>query len=917
MKIFIEAIDIDVWNAIENGPYIPRRKINDEVVEIPRASWNDDDKKKVSYDLKAKNIIMSALSYDEFFRVSHCKNAKQMWDVLQLTHEGTNEVRRARLNTLMHEYELFRMLPNESVNDMQKRFTHIINHLIALGKTFLNSEVINKVLRCLSRECQPKVTAIMESKDLDTLDLATLFGKLQEHEMELGRLSMHEETDKKKKSISLKVATKTPKVYCPKLHKKSSEERKKGKDYKSKQAYIVWDAPEENETSDSDSSDDEEANLCLMGRFDEEASQSHTSSVQGNEVTSNTESDTESEFDDYEDLYSAYINMQYEFKKLAKSYIKLKKNVLKYKEQVCFRTKENRWYLDSGCSKHMTGDKQHFIELTPKEKGYVTYGDNNKGSSMDLADNLRENIQNSTEEETQKDDLPPAWKTSKNHPIDQVIGDISQGVLTRRSIQNFCNFVSFVSQIKPDSVQKAIEDEHWAIAMQEELNQFIRNDVWDLVPKPDDHTIIGYNQEEGIDYDETYAPVARLEAIRILLAFASLMKFTLFQMDVKNAFLNGFINEEVYVKQPPGFENHEFPNHVYKLKKALYGLKQAPRAWYDRLSSFLLEQGFERGKVDATLFIYKSKKDILLVQVYVDDIIFGATNMSLCKKFSDLMKGEFEMSMMGELTFFLGLQVKQVKGGTFVHQAKYCKDLLRKFGMDKCKNATTPMSTSCYLDKDESRTENTGLWYPNNANLSLIGYSDSDFAGCKLDRKSTSGTCHLLGSSLVSWFSKKQACVALSTAEAEYIAAGSCCAQILWMKQQLSDFGLKLDHIPIKCDNTSAINLTKNPVYHSRTKHIEIRHHFLRDHVQKGDCTIDFVSTENQLADVFTKPLPRDTFYHIRRELGILDESSVAKKGPIMVAKVERFCSVPQLNSSSVVRLLRTKLTTHSKSNPM
>ncbi|MDV3201168.1 MAG: Ty1/Copia family ribonuclease HI, partial [Sweet potato little leaf phytoplasma] len=159
---------------------------------------------------------------------------------------------------------------------------------------------------------------------------------------------------------------------------------------------------------------------------------------------------------------------------------------------------------------------------------------------------------------------------------------------------------------------------------------------------------------------------------------------------------------------------------------------------------------------------------------------------------------------------------------------------------------------------------NFGLWYPRDANLNLIGFSDSDFAGCKVECKSTSGTCHLIGHSLVSWFSKKQNCVALFTAEAEYIAAGNCCAQLLWMKQQLAVYGLHFKQIPIKCDNMSAINLTKNPIMHSRTKHIEIRHHFLRDHVQNKNIVMEFVETTKQLADIFTKPLPRDTFYYIQ-----------------------------------------------------
>jgi len=342
--------------------------------------------------------------------------------------------------------------------------------------------------------------------------------------------------------------------------------------------------------------------------------------------------------------------------------------------------------------------------------------------------------------------------------------------------------------------------------MQEELNQFTRNDVWRLVPrisemnvidtkwvfrnKMDEQGIIvrnkarlvakGYNQEEGTDYDETFAPVARIEAVRLLLAYACLSGFKLFQMDVKSAFLNGFINEEVYITQPPGFEDHKLPRHVYKLKKALYSLKQAPRQWYERLSNFLLSKSYERGQVDKTLFIKKSNSDIILVQVHVDDIIFGSTNESLCQEFVLDMRGEFEMSMMGELNYFLGLQIRQLKNGTFLSQSKYCIDVLNKFEMEGCKEASTPISTSCYLDADEHGTSvdqtkfrgligsllyltasrpditfvvcmctrfqanpkeshfnaakrilkylkgttNVGLWYPNEATINLKGYSD-------------------------------------------------------------------------------------------------------------------------------------------------------------------------------------------------
>jgi hypothetical protein len=210
----------------------------------------------------------------------------------------------------------------------------------------------------------------------------------------------------------------------------------------------------------------------------------------------------------------------------------------------------------------------------------------------------------------------------------------------------------------------------------------------------------GYSQVEGLDFGETYALVARLESIHILLAYATYHGFKLYQMDVKSAFLNGPIKEEVYVEQPPGFEDSEYPNHVYKLSNMLYGLKQAPRAWYECLRDFLITNGFKVGKVDPTLFTKTIANDLFVCQIYVDDIIFGSTNKSTCEEFSRITIQKFKMSMMGELKYFLGFQVKPLQEGTFIGQTKYIQDILTKFGMKDAKPIKTPMGTNGHLDLD-------------------------------------------------------------------------------------------------------------------------------------------------------------------------------------------------------------------------
>ncbi|GJW18424.1 retrovirus-related pol polyprotein from transposon TNT 1-94 [Tanacetum coccineum] len=443
---------------------------------------------------------------------------------------------------------------------------------------------------------------------------------------------------------------------------------------------------------------------------------------------------------------------------------------------------------------------------------------------------------------------------TKDHPLDQVIGDPSKPVMTRQRLHTDSETSSLGTRSTPEG--KNIIALKWLWKNKCDAENIVVRNKTRLVAK-------GYKQEEGIDFEESFAPVARLEAVRMFIAYAAHKNITIFQMDVKTAFLNGPLKEEVYVSQPEGFIDPEFPDHVYRLKKALYGLKQAPRAW----------------------------EDLLLVHVYVDDIIFGSTNPDFSKRFANLMKNNFEMSMMGELKFFLGLQVHQSPRGIFISQSQYAIELLKKHGLDECVSMSTPMATE-RLEADLQGTPidqttyrprptvkhlkevqqifrylrqsyNMGLWYPKDSGFKLIAYSDADHAGCKDDCKSTSGGLKFLGGKLVSWSSKKQDCTVTSTAEAEYVSLSACCAQVIWMRTQLLDYGYKYNRILMYCDSKSAIAISCNPVQHSKTKHIDIWYHFIKEHVEKGTVEIYFVGTEYQLADLFTKALPKECFEYL------------------------------------------------------
>nr|GEU33658.1 hypothetical protein [Tanacetum cinerariifolium] len=403
-------------------------------------------------------------------------------------------------------------------------------------------------------------------------------------------------------------------------------------------------------------------------------------------------------------------------------------------------------------------------------------------------------------------------KWTKDHPLDNII-------------------------VEPKTYKDALTQSCWIEAMQEELNEFERLEVWELVPRSDKVMVITLKWIYKVKLDEL-GGILKNKARLVARVTVKKRELTL-----KSLLLH---LEEVYVSQPDRFVDQDNPNHVYKLKKALYGLKQAQRAWYDMLSSFLISQDFSKGLVDPTLFIRRNGNDLLLVQIYVNDIIFVSSTPELCDLFAKLISSKFKMLMMGKISFFLGLKISQSPRGIFINQSKYALESLKKYDFESYDPVDTPMVEKSKLDEDKEG-------------------KDVDLS-------------YYCGDRLISWSSKRKKSDVISSTKAEYIALSGCCAQILWMRYQLTDYGLGFNKILMYCDNKSAIALCCNNVQHSRSKHIDIRYHFIKEQVENGVIELYFVNTEYQLADLFTKALVRDRIEFLINKLGMRSFTSETLK---------------------------------------
>ncbi|GJW94999.1 retrovirus-related pol polyprotein from transposon TNT 1-94 [Tanacetum coccineum] len=490
------------------------------------------------------------------------------------------------------------------------------------------------------------------------------------------------------------------------------------------------------------------------------------------------------------------------------------------------------------------------------------------------------------------DPIPQAHGHAKDNNNDQAPNaSFQEAEFINPFYPEMCMFPLTVSIVEPKNIKEAMADSAWIEAMQDKLHQFDRLKVWELVDKPfgkmiiklkwlwknkkdEDQTVIrnkarlvakGYAQEEGIDFEESFAPVARLEAVRIFVAYATYKSFPIYQMDVKTAFLNGPLKEEVYVAQPEGFVDPDHPEKVYLLRKALYGLKQAPRAWYDELSNFLMSKGFTKG-----LQIHQSPKGIFINQAKYALEILKKHNMDNCHSIGTPLatKPKLDVDLSGEpvdqsdyrskigsLMYLTSSRPDLVRADSGFELTAFsdadhagCLDTRKstsggiQFLGDKLVSWTSKKQNCIVMSSAEAEYVALSASYAQDSGFELTAFSDADHAGCIDTRKSTSGGIQFLGDKLVSWMSKKQNCTAMSSAEAEYVALSASCAQVMWMRTQLKDYGFNYNKIPLYCDSQSAIAISCNPGY---------------------------ISTEYQLADMFTKALPEDRFKYLVRRIGM------------------------------------------------
>ncbi|KAJ9547332.1 hypothetical protein OSB04_019875 [Centaurea solstitialis] len=906
MELFLSGSDPQIPYFLENGPHVPTQTVHpipaaagqpavpERQLVKPVTDWNDEDRRLVNIDTKARSLIAMSLPDDVFHSVCHLRSAKEIWDTLCVQYESIAVLMESRKIFLVRQYESFIHQKDETLSQLHQRFNCLLIDLKTIGTTYSNSEVVTKFMEALPEHWEIYTSCLTMSKDIKTLTLSELYGILlnREQQKKLKKNLIRDSKDSKSTSVAL-VSDSVPTVATP-------------------SSVTIT----ELESSDSDMSEDPEFNesLALLTRsFKKFAKKGNFHKKKHLTITDKPKSDP------VDKATAICYNCQgkghfandcmYMKSQFAPSSAKSSSKNPKYQ-----RLKE----------------KYKKMKIQRKGKGLIAedcdWDDVSSDDSSDEEDTqvaLMAIIEEPTlalmaKIEEVPEEIPPQAPEASSSTTPE-----ASTSATDSSSQVPISLIPLESLTQLDLVTLDLYKALNGKTSAEKMNIDLRGQLKECQEKIKQLTILEENYKDQVTVNKTLC-------IERELALAAKEK-ALAQLNAEKVTIKGWSDASEKVdeilasgrsdksKRGLGFthrytyEETKYESSMLKFGKFVSSIPNPNASENIPSSSNTHSEGAPKSKKISAKDKSKAKTPSKTKDPKPKNkILGGGPSVSGTKSFSQHPAP---------------FQIKQSEKGIFINQGKYVHEMLKKFDLTSCTPMKTPMAPPLSLDKDskgkpvdvtlyrgmigsllyltasrpdimystclcaryqaepkESHltvvkrifrylkgTPNLGLWYSKDSGFDLTAYSDSDFAGCKIDRKSTTGGCHLLGGKLVSWTSKKQNSVSTSTAEAEYVAAGICCAQVLWLRNQLQDYDIQLSKIPIYCDNTSAIAIANNPVLHSKTKHIEVRYQFIRDHVMNGDIELHFVPTEYQLADLFTKPLDVTRFNMLISELGMLN----------------------------------------------